>query len=1082
MASPRVARSFIPMLIAAGSVAALRCAHAAPEASEIPGAPGAISIRFEMPHDGFATLALYKSNGQMLRPLAQLLELSKGAYAIRWDGMDLWGNSVSAGTEVTAKVITHPGVKVLYEFSPASPNKIPWPSKPFGEGENVRKGGWLGDHSPPSAVVAMGDRVIMACSNVEYGAGMLIANLEGEKMADGGPAVDFLTTDGTCLYALSRGRTAIGRIEVDLQAPPSFKGGKGKPLATLSGPAEALAVRGGTMYLTCAEGKAKEGPLSLQIRKADTGELKAEIRHESVAALTRMAFAPDGKLYALVGGKLCLTEIDENAKAARHRTLNDKAFKKPISLAVDAKGGRIAVGDEGRDAVVVLDPAGKVLFVVGDIGTRKRGPWDPHMVDRPCSVTFDARGKLWVVENFFTPKRISRFSEQGKIEKAFHGPPHYGGGGFLDPNLKSFFYEAIEYELDWAKGTSRLANLNDVQFDPHSPDLHPGTYSYTKVGRPLYVQGRRYVVGDVGSQFNPGFTVCLLEGPAWKPCATMGSAMIHGKDSAKLSPFLQKAHWQAHWASKDLADCSFIWCDRNGDGEFQIDEVEIFKNSEIPGALADGGGGKRRWNPFGGAYWGNRCGPDLTFWGPNARLAPSRFTDKGVPIYEKKNLQAFRFPLPELRVLKKNPEQISQVLFNGDLAVGGQPYLITPELKIRGGEPAGKAADFMPPVLGEKYGGLSFVGHVQTASPVGELLVLNGNGGLWHIVTRDALLVGNFFTGREGGWGDLYPERGMDVTHRRHAGETFFGDFIKAQDGKYYCVSGKGWHGVCRVEGMDDFRVAEIPVAVSAADFAKNQAERATYIAAYKSASEKKAGPPSLECAPLARRTRNFKLDGDLADWPDIQKRPGFGPPELKLVFDAAYDPQGLYLAYAGQTFLGNGAQDPKYIFNTGFGLDFRVRSDVATRVAGLAAGDKRFVFAPYKGQWIAVLYDYVNPKAPAGERYVFTSPVKKMKVDRVVQLPDGAVKIAFKGGDAAKKGERAAWTAEVFVPWDAIGIKPSDRMEFRADAGVLCPDSGGIQSDRQFFWAEAANTEVTDVAHEAAIHPGQWGTVRLGR
>jgi hypothetical protein len=333
------------------------------------------------------------------------------------------------------------------------------------------------------------------------------------------------------------------------------------------------------------------------------------------------------------------------------------------------------------------------------------------------------------------------------------------------------------------------------------------------------------------------------------------------------------------------------------------------------------------------------------------------------------------------------------------------------------------------------------------------------------------------------GWGDLYPERGMDVTHRRHAGETFFGDFIKSLDGKYYCVSGKGWHGICRVEGMDDFKVAEIPVKVTEADFAKNQAERPNFVAAYKSAGTgKKDAPKAIECPPLARKTRNFKLDGDTTDWPDMKNRPHFGAAECKLGFDVAYDPQGIYIAYTGQTFIGNGGQDPRYLFNTGFGLDFRVRSDVKTHVAGTTAGDKRFVFAPQKGQWIAVLYDYVNPKASADERVLFTSPVRKMKVDRVVRLPDKSFQIAFKGGEGAKKGERPAWTAEVFLPWETIGITPSERLEFRADFGVLCPDSGGIQSDRQYFWAESANTEVTDVPHEATIHPGQWGTVRLGR
>jgi len=73
-------------------------AAAQPDATDVPDSLGAIAIRFDMPQDGYATIALYTPNGQMLRPLAQLLELKKGAYAIRWDGMDLWGNPAPAGT------------------------------------------------------------------------------------------------------------------------------------------------------------------------------------------------------------------------------------------------------------------------------------------------------------------------------------------------------------------------------------------------------------------------------------------------------------------------------------------------------------------------------------------------------------------------------------------------------------------------------------------------------------------------------------------------------------------------------------------------------------------------------------------------------------------------------------------------------------------------------------------------------------------------------------------------------------------------------------------------------------------------
>ena len=59
------------------------------------------------------------------------------------------------------------------------------------------------------------------------------------------------------------------------------------------------------------------------------------------------------------------------------------------------------------------------------------------------------------------PASISRFSADGKFEKELLGPAEYGGGGFLDPDLKSFYYRSMHFALDWEKGTGRLKNLND---------------------------------------------------------------------------------------------------------------------------------------------------------------------------------------------------------------------------------------------------------------------------------------------------------------------------------------------------------------------------------------------------------------------------------------------------------------------------------------------------------------------------------------------------------------------------------------------------------------------------------------------
>lgn len=96
----------------------LACCAVCPAAPRLVDGPvGAIQIPFRMPADGQATIALCTPQGRLERIIAQCAELPKGEHAMRWDGMDLWGNLVPAGTQLVVKVLTGPGVKAIYEFT-----------------------------------------------------------------------------------------------------------------------------------------------------------------------------------------------------------------------------------------------------------------------------------------------------------------------------------------------------------------------------------------------------------------------------------------------------------------------------------------------------------------------------------------------------------------------------------------------------------------------------------------------------------------------------------------------------------------------------------------------------------------------------------------------------------------------------------------------------------------------------------------------------------------------------------------------------------------------------------------------------
>ncbi|HUT35082.1 MAG TPA: hypothetical protein VNE39_16445 [Planctomycetota bacterium] len=1401
----------LAMLLLVAPLLSIQSVVAAPVPAT--AAMGAVKIPFKMPIDGQATVALYTPQGRVVRILGQLLELKKGDYEVRWDGMDLWGNLVPASTELVVKVFTNPGLKAFYEFTVGHAGNPPWLTKPMGEGAAMRTGGWMGDHTPPVSALAFGDRIFFGCEVAEHGHALIATNLDGEKLwgrggLSGWRGPTWLTTDGKAIYgvaeknrllyhidpetceakrihdtgkdpvqamaahdgklylvlkshkaeqspfanavsdrlldydrcrpiAVKGGRPAehvlsarerfattfcdgrnpqtgirplvsqgvgyvllkftqpipLGTMVLDRIAgvakadafilkqgvafdPKKHEPGEGLELATIDldpqwelfgttdfarplsfiaapragltadvlllrllppagetkdfrpdlamcrilthrfvaqdaaievllpktglakvetapsaksaawhfrtekpisedlpvsvvldlkkdvtldglcllgctnpmfavdalkgrAPADAgdgdweevttLAARrdkrngwdtaraehnetcvpffrevtaralrlrftmgyGGGKYgvagnkddpfrcsvagvaLLKLADKLDAGPSHfLQVRNGDTGELVREFGASDLD-IAAMVFDSDGTLYALANKKLCRSKIEADKVA--HTVLNDKDLKEPISIALSPD--RIAVGDAERRAVVLFDRQGKPQLVVGDRGARKAGPWDPNVLERPSGVAIDAKGKLWVAERLYAPKRISRFSAAGKFEKELLGPAEYGGGGFLDPDLKSFYYRSMHFALDWEKGTSVLRNLNARLGTEETPTLETNSFVFTKVGRPICYKGRRYIVGDPGWQGSPGIVVCTLDDGAatWRPCAVLAKAYN--------SPFLLKKEcWKAHWLGQDLTDRSFIWCDRNGDGKYQVEEVEVFDWREFGG------------DPFATVYWCNWLGPDLTFWGKSARLAPSRFTQQGVPIYEKAKIQPFDYRklspvcMATLRIgmrAKPGYEGSSIVLSDGSLAIEAQPYVVQPDLTLLGGPLDAKPSSFIPPIQGVVVDNpLHYVGTAATKSPVGEVAVLLGNGGRWFVLGgRDPILLGWFFTGKEGGWStDLEPKRGIEVTHRSLGGECFFGHFVKAHNGNYYVVAGHTFHALSRIEGLDAYQAQQFPLKVTAESLAANEKIRPLLVAAESAAAQAAKAKRSHTFRPLAKRTTNFQLDGDLADWGGTKKMAAIDD-KASLYFDGACDNDGLYLAYAGVSGLGNASEDVRFLFKTGFCFDFMYRQDGRNRSRDVVPGDRRIVFGRHKGKWVAVLYDYVDPAVPHEKWVEFASPLVTTRVARVVPLAEGDVKIAFRTEDSltreVPKG-MAAWTTEVFVKWSALGLDASKKFTLPCDFGILLPDSGGMGVARRAYWSHRGELTVSDLGVEAQLTPAAWGTVTV--
>ena len=113
----------------------------------------------------------------------------------------------------------------------------------------------------------------------------------------------------------------------------------------------------------------------------------------------------------------------------------------PQQIVLDARGFCYITDRGASHQVKVFSPSGKKLRVIGKPGKPAQGLYDPAHMNDPAGLTLDDRGRLWVAENNYQPKRVSVWdSRTGALLHAYYGPYKYGGGGTLDPSDRTRFH------------------------------------------------------------------------------------------------------------------------------------------------------------------------------------------------------------------------------------------------------------------------------------------------------------------------------------------------------------------------------------------------------------------------------------------------------------------------------------------------------------------------------------------------------------------------------------------------------------------------------------------------------------------
>ncbi|MEO6787435.1 MAG: NHL repeat-containing protein, partial [Chthoniobacteraceae bacterium] len=477
---------------------------------------------------------------------------------------------------------------------------------------------------------------------------------------------------------------------------------------------------------------------SLLFVDARTGNVLGEAPAKSPRGL---AFDAQGRLLVLSETKLLRIVLNSSAPAkfAVPQTLITQGLQDPQGITLDA-AGRIYISDRGNShQVKVFSPDGKFLHAIGHAGAPKAGPYDALHMNNPHGLAIDGKQQLWVAENDFQPKRVSVWTLDGKFVRAFYGPGRYGGGGTLDPRDKTrFYYDGIEFKLDWKTGANEPVSV----FDREGHDDVDSLFRAGPPQTPIYAGGRQYMTNCYNSNptgGHPSATIWLMKNGVTMPVAAFGRA----NDWPVLKADAFKPRWpQGVDPNGDPQKNStlFVWSDLNGDSRVQPDEVTMVKAKT----------------------GGITVAQDLSFLDARVddramRFAPRRFTEKGAPVYDlsagETLAEGAQSPASSggdqvlvspggWTVLTVAPEPFAREGFGG--LKDGKPLWSYPSLW------PGLHASHEAPVPdrpGEVIGSTRLLGDFITPQKgdAGPVWCINGNMGDMYLLTADGLFVAQLF-------------------------------------------------------------------------------------------------------------------------------------------------------------------------------------------------------------------------------------------------------------------------------------------------------------------------------------------------
>ncbi len=983
-----------------------------------------LSFPFTMPKAEVVSVALYNAQGDLVRHVIPAQVRPAGKLAEAWDGLDDAGRVLPPG-DYSWKAAVHDPFAVKYLLSVENSGK---PGYPTPDG----KGAWGGDWGVPVGVAFAGDKALLCWSGSEAGPGLIMTDSEGNKQWGGRYAAMHIATDGTLVYAYLHQEKQIRAYTVTEGMQTNFT--RGELWAEHNAGTETHCT--GMLYLNGKLYVADAAANRLFEYDARKGTI---LRALGVADIHGMA-ALDAATLAVVSGGA----VQKLALATGTLTpwLHDH-LDAPQMVAVGPDGAVYVSNQGALMNVSVFDKDGAYQRSIGKAGGRaskfhdyngkenptnaRAGKWDANTMLNPYGLAVDAKGRLWVMEADFSPKRISVWEpKRGKLLFDKFGPAYVSTPVTMDPTDPTRVYcNNVEWKVDldkgtWAPNAVMLAARKDTPyFWPHM------VLNIVFTAK----NGKQYMHARTGT----GEFLYIRRGDHFEACAGIVGPMM------PLS-------WRP--AAKDWAEMAkmgnLLWEDVNGDGVIQKEETRPTKmNPGQPHSCFDAD-----LTMYGGGMY------NTLYW---QRISPKTILKNGVPIYDDASFFQVDYakgPSTYTSDITVNPADGSVLMYAGsDIKYMDQTEIWPLTYWKKDGK---RVWRFRNGCRWYDMYGFPIARPDQLWGCTKNIGITDGITGyssyfgFIHLLTTDGLVLGTIMQdGRSGA------PSGPD----RINCEWFTGQLVKLKDGRWLLMGGDQDGRVLQVKGLETIQRSAGACTITAAD-SKAAAD------ALAEWSANKARAQSLVV------NRTF----DAPDWINFKGVTVAMDDKRGFTVKTAYDTKNLYL-YTGITApnpLTNSIQENQLLFKGGNCLDLQLATDSAAdeKRTTPAPGDIRVLLTTRAGKPVAVVYRF-KVAGFTGQPTIFTSPTGKESADVIEVWDDVALKV---------EKTDTGFTAVATLPLARLGWAPKSGSLVKMDVGYLFGNETGNNILVRKYWTNNSfSSGVTnDVPNESRIEPAQWGSATI--